>query len=365
MISSSLFTLFTNMFFRKPPALMFKKIQGASRNVVRFAILLIGALAMGLIYSLPAIDVISAPETSSDGILRHDSITRHVVLISIDGLRPDAIQRFGATTLLRLIQEGGYAIQAETSLPKTLPSHATMLTGVAPAVHGITWNEEPSLSSKLFSSDEYMLKAPTAFDILQTAGLSSAAFFSKAKLRLLIDSEPAVYAEYPSGLLSSFWDTHWTADRVADKVSKYLLEDGKRPSLLFVHIAEPDVAGHKHGWMSSEYRDAVRAADDAIEEILALADSGYGEGCYTAIITADHGGNGHKHGGSDPRSTAIPWITVGNGVRPGKSLTTRIRTEDTAATVLWLLNVAVPKAWTGKPVTSAYSTFEPSRCRGG
>ena len=59
-------------------------------------------------------------------------------MVSIDGLRPDAIGRYGLRTLARLVEEGAYDSAAQTILPsKTLPSHVSMLTGVPPARHGI------------------------------------------------------------------------------------------------------------------------------------------------------------------------------------------------------------------------------------
>ena len=59
------------------------------------------------------------------------SVTRNVVLVSIDGLRPDAIATFKAPTLSKLVSEGSYTLKATTILPsKTLPSHTSMLTGV-------------------------------------------------------------------------------------------------------------------------------------------------------------------------------------------------------------------------------------------
>lgn len=54
-----------------------------------------------------------------------------MLLISIDGLRPDAIERFGASTLQRFIKQGSYTLAASTITSKRLPSHTSMLTGVA------------------------------------------------------------------------------------------------------------------------------------------------------------------------------------------------------------------------------------------
>jgi predicted AlkP superfamily pyrophosphatase or phosphodiesterase len=57
------------------------------------------------------------------------SVSRHVV-VSIDGLRPDAISTYGAATLQRLMREGSYTLCASTIHPSTtLPSHTSMLTG--------------------------------------------------------------------------------------------------------------------------------------------------------------------------------------------------------------------------------------------
>ena len=66
---------------------------------------------------------------------------KHVVIISIDGLRPDAIEEAPAPTLLRLIREGAYCPKAETIRPSiTLPSHTAMLTGLDYSRHGVSWN---------------------------------------------------------------------------------------------------------------------------------------------------------------------------------------------------------------------------------
>src|SRR5690606_16223481 len=69
-------------------------------------------------------------------------LTRHVILASRDGLRPDAIEAYRPPTLTRLMRPGRSALEARTVLPaKTLPAHTAMLTGAAIERHGVTWNE--------------------------------------------------------------------------------------------------------------------------------------------------------------------------------------------------------------------------------
>jgi hypothetical protein len=270
------------------------------------------------------------------------AVTAHVVIISVDGLRPDAIVKFGATTLLRLMREGSYSLQARTVLPSTtLPSHTSMLTGLLPEAHGVTWNDD--------ETDEHgTVSVPTIFALAHAHGLQTAAIFSKSKFHELEVPGTLDYALAPSGRIVA-----WPAEWAVSGVEAYL--KWARPNLLFVHIADPDFAGHATGWMGYLYGQAVRRADRAVGDVLIAADSAFGRGSYTVIVTADHGGHGRNHGSSDPQDVLIPWIAWGEGVRGGTTVGPAPRTMDTAATALWLLAVPIPTNWTGVPVTTAFA----------
>ena len=267
--------------------------------------------------------------------------TQHVVVISLDGLRPDAIRRFRAGTLQRLMREGSYTLAARTIMPsKTLPSHTSMLTGVEPADHGITWNTDET-------ETHGVVEVPTIFAAAHARGLKTAAFFSKTKFHHLEVPQSLSHVNSPrTGKL--------TAAQTVRQVEAYL--ETEKPNLMFVHIGEPDYAGHFWGWMGWMYGRAVRQADDAVESVLEASDRAFGEGNYTVIVTADHGGHGWNHGSSDPRDVTIPWITWGKGVRGGTQLADGIRTMDTAATALWLLGVPVTTASDGLAVAHAFTT---------
>ena len=276
-------------------------------------------------------------------------VTDHVIVISVDGLRPDAIGKFNATTLQRLMREGRYSLNAQTiSISRTLPAHTSMLTGVDADVHGITWNAE--------KSGVGTVKVPTVFGVAHNAGFSTAAIFSKTKFHHLEVPATLDYVRSPRGKLALL---PWPSQRTADYVGEYLRK--AEPNLLFVHIAEADFTAHQFGWMSGTYGRAVREADLAISRILADADEHLGRGNYTVIVTADHGGHDKGHGTNDPRDMTIPWIVWGAGVQPGDTLS-GIRTMDTAATALWMLGVGAPESWVGRPVAAA---FEPKVARGG
>lgn len=275
------------------------------------------------------------------------STTDHVIVISVDGLRPDAIAEFSTPTFDRLIEEGSHTLEAKTILPsRTLPSHTSMLTGTEPAVHGVTWNSE--------QLDEHgHVATPTIFDAAQRAGLGTAAFFSKSKFRHLEVPGTLDYSQAPDA-----WPNIWSADRTIDDVAAYL--EAARPNLLFVHLAEPDYAGHLYGWMGPEYGTAVEEADDEVGELLEAADEAFGSGNYTVLLTADHGGHGISHGSSDPRDVTIPWVAWGEGVAAGRVLQGDVQTVDTAVTALWLLGVTPGPGVGGNVVREAFTSATPA-----
>jgi arylsulfatase A-like enzyme len=270
----------------------------------------------------------------------------HLILISVDGLRPDAIAAFGAVTLSRLIQEGSYTLTASTILPsKTLPSHTSMLTGEFPETHGVMRNAE-----KMFGG---AIQTPTVFGVLRSKGLKTAAFFSKSKFHDLQQPGTLDYSQAPGGWLGGLIPGRWTADRTILDVEEYLEND--RPNLLFVHFGDADYAGHRSGWMTPSYAEAVRRVDGSIGRLLSTADRVYGAGEYTVIVTADHGGRGRDHGSDNPLDVTIPWIAWGTRINPGP-IAGKVETVDTASTVLWLFGVPEPTEWAGDPVTAAFQS---------
>jgi arylsulfatase A-like enzyme len=274
------------------------------------------------------------------------AVSQHVLVVSVDGLRPDAIAVYGAPTLLRLMREGSYTLRARTVDPSiTLPSHTSMLTGQPPERHGVLWNN-------VASARHDRIELPNIFGTARAHGYRTAAFFSKAKFGPLQVHGTLDYSQAPGGLFG-----RWSSARTMADVAAYL--PGARPNLLFVHLSDPDAAGHRAGWMTPEYGRAVLAADRAIGRLLELADRAYGAGGYSLIVTADHGGHDKNHGSRDPRDVTIPWIAWGEGVKPGGLEHTAVRTMDTAATVLWLLGIARPPDWAGQVVREAYDRPRP------
>lgn len=117
------------------------------------------------------------------GALPSAASAEPVLLISIDGLRPaDVIEadkrEIVVPNLKRFLVEGTYAQTVRGVLPTvTYPSHATLLTGVSPAKHGIVGNNsfDPLQINQggwfWYASD---FKVPTLWDVAAKAKLTTA-----------------------------------------------------------------------------------------------------------------------------------------------------------------------------------------------
>ena len=282
-------------------------------------------------------------------MVRHGRVTDHVIVVSVDGLRPDAIKKYHAKTIERLMNEGRYSLTAQTiKTSLTLPSHTSMLTGVDETVHHVTWNSDKT-------KEKGYVQVPTIFALAKEQGFSTAAFFSKTKFHHLEIPSTLDYSRSPHG---SAMNSMFSAERTEEYFGQYLVH--AKPNVTFVHFMEADFMGHTFGWMGKMYGQAVREVDRNVARLLSDADARFGKGNYTVILTADHGGHGKRHGSTDARDMTIPWVVWGHGVQRGDTLS-GIRTMDTAATVLWLLGVDAPSNFMGRAVTDAFAPQLTSR----
>lgn len=257
-----------------------------------------------------------------------------VVVISLDGLRPDALSPDRTPTLWALAQAGAHTLTAQTILPSaTLMAHASMLSGYDIEGHGVTWNDYvPSLG---------FIQSPTLFSIAHDAGLET---------EMVVGKEKLVHIAAP-GTVTSFTYVPKGDFGLAEEAGK-AIADGF--DVLFVHFPGPDAAGHNYGWMSETYLGTVANSDEAVRRILEALDAAGMRASTLILVTADHGGHGTLHGSSLPEDTTIPWIVAGPGVVPGTKLATEVRVYDTTATALWALGMPLPEDLDGKPVLEAF-----------
>jgi predicted AlkP superfamily pyrophosphatase or phosphodiesterase len=261
-----------------------------------------------------------------------------VLIVSFDGLRPDAISEAGMTNVMSLMQTGAYTFGAQTIMPSTtLPSHTSMLVGTCPEKHIVRWNQYVPKNGFAMGTD--------IFDLAHAANMRTVMVVGKEKLRQI--TEPS------STDFFSFVDQ---TDKIIDPytVEQLAMQQIQQDfDLMFVHFPNGDLVGHDHGWMSRQQLRAYATDDESFGYILgSLKKHGLYESTLI-IITADHGGHDSTHGTDMLEDMTIPWIVSGLGIQP-MQLTTRVHTTDTAATAAFALGLSIPYEWDGGPVYEAF-----------
>lgn len=259
----------------------------------------------------------------------------HVIILSEDGLRPDALKEAGAPHHEMLMRGGAFTLHARTiRRASTLPSHAAMLSGFDVEEHGLFWNS--------WHPERGFIKVPTVLSVAMNAGKGSAAFVGKWKLQ---------HIAFPGGV-DVFSRPGYLCKKVVDEAAAYFV--AKRPQALFVHFSDPDEEGHSAGWMSEPQFKAIRSVDQCLETLLDAVKRSQVADRTLLIISADHGGHGRNHSGAIDEDRLIPWIAWGAGVRPGHRIVAPVSTMDTAATALWALGYEPARGAAGRPVSEAF-----------
>jgi hypothetical protein len=272
-----------------------------------------------------------------------------VLIVSFDGLRPDAIEAADMETVKALMQSGAYTLTAQTVFPSlTLPAHASMLAGTCPAKHIVRWDEYVPQNGYALGMD--------IFDLAHAAGLRTVMTVAKEKLRQV--TEPAS---------TDFFDFVDRTDRIQDSTTVLRLalnQVNEGFGLMFVHFAEGDIEGHRSGWMSRAQLGVYGREDRGLGSMLQrLKDRGMYE-TTLIIVTSDHGGHDSTHGSDLPEDMTIPWVVSGPRIVPGE-LQTQVHTMDTAATAAFALGLTIPFDWDGIPVYEAFGMRVDASRKGG
>lgn len=281
--------------------------------------------------------ILGFPEVTTRVNRPTHAAARRAILVSVDGLRGDAIARYGPPTLKRLVSEGAATTTARTVVPSlTIPAHLSLLAGVPPDRHGV-FSDRIELTAEMAALDPL-------FRFARKLGRSAVAFMSSdgplsgfqeaLACRLAFGLDSLTLVE-PSGAV--------IAEAAAQAVADSSLE------LIFLHIPDPDLAGHASGWMSPEYEAAVHRADSALARVLRSA--GAPEDSVLVVVTADHGGGGdygsHQHGSPADADVQIPLVLWGSGVAAATPLLDPT-ILDVAPTLLWALGMAPPGHYQGR-----------------
>jgi hypothetical protein len=275
------------------------------------------------------------PAAGPDCFLKPFNHVAHVIHISVDGLRPDAITALGPSNLphfYRLRTEGAFTDNARSDFDYTitLPNHTTQLTGrgvLGPTGHNWTSNSDPAPDQTLASNKGSYVAG--VFDVAHDCGLSTGEYASKSKFSLFATSWDAdngapdvILPDNGRNKIDVYVNDSDTAGLVSTLISDLTL---KPLEYVFLHLADPDAVGHAHGWditPGSEYSNAIKTMDDRLGTIFDLIDGDSRfTGCTAILLTADHGGSGGDHSNPTvPEDFTVPFYLWGPGIMAGADL---------------------------------------------
>ncbi len=247
-------------------------------------------------------------------------LTKHVVLISVDGLRPEFYldERWPAPMMQQMRMNGAHAEAVTGVFPTvTYPSHTTMITGVLPIRHGVLYNSpfERGGSTGRWYWEEGDVRVPTLWDAVRAADGTTASLGWPVSVGAPIDhnlpeiwslesdvdpitvmrehATPGLFEEVEreaTGRLTreNFTISAMTRDDRAGDIAAYWLTTHK-PTLMTVHLIETDHFQHEDGRDSAQVRRAVAAVDRAIAQMWEAAEAVGMLDRTTFVITGDHG----------------------------------------------------------------------------
>ena len=252
-----------------------------------------------------------------------------VILISIDGMRPDGALACGNPFVQQMMAIGSHALDAKTVFPSvTLPCHMSMFHSVPPERHGMTTN--------LFMPQVHPVQG--LFEQITWAGGACAMYYGWEPLRDISRPGSLRYAEYIHSYAEDATDGILT-DRALARIQK------DHPDFVFLYMVETDEkGGHDSGWMTDTYLSYVSAAIDNVKRVWEAAGDEY-----TVIVTADHGGHGRGHGSDAPEDMTIPMFFLGKEFEAGKALP-NVSILDLAPTIAKIMGVPAAPQWEGKPL---------------
>ena len=264
-----------------------------------------------------------------------------IILVIIDGCRSDGLEQAKTPNIDYMIENGAHTLNALTVTPSvTLPAHFSIFTSLPPIAHNVLTNtESPNLSPT----------ARSIIDVAKNFGKKTAAFYSWEYFRNLL---------MPGSLDHSYFINSGSVDNrdieVAQAAAGCL--NSYCPDFCFIYLEGTDIAGHRSGFMSAEYLDAIETADTALGIILNKLKKADLFDCYNIILHSDHGGIDHHHTENRPEVMTVPWIAFGPEVRQKHIITDKVNIIDTAPTLAGLMNIPVHHTWQGRAISEIFKT---------
>lgn len=254
-------------------------------------------------------------------------MNKKVILISVDGMRPDGFISCGNSYADELLKITSYSMKARTVFPSvTLPCHISLFHSVPPERHGTMTNA--------YTAPVRPVKG--LFEVLRDSGKKSGMFYGWEELRDVSRPGSLDRAEYIESYSAESTDA-----LLCDSALEYIKES--TPDFVFLYMVETDTkGGHDNGWMSEEYLRYVSIAVDNIKKVIETVGDEY-----TVVVVADHGGHLRGHGDDSDEDMTIPVLIYGEDIPCGKELSD-VSILDIAPTVTSLMGLSAYEKWEGR-----------------
>lgn len=248
-----------------------------------------------------------------------------ILLVTLDTTRADAVQpeNPGVETpnLAALAARGVRFTQAYSTVPSTLPAHASMLTGLYPAGHGVHENARRLAD-----------RHPLLQELLNKLGYETAAFVSGYPLERQFglargfDSYDDDFAAAGAGSVER------SAAATTERVLAHLARASGRPLFLWVHFYDPHEPYQPPPPFAERYRGdpylgEIAAMDEQLGRLLAAFEQRVGREQARVVVVGDHGEGRGDHGEMLHGNLLyqgvmrVPLVVAGGGLAPG------VRTE--------------------------------------
>jgi arylsulfatase A-like enzyme/Tfp pilus assembly protein PilF len=293
----------------------------------------------------------------------------NVILITLDTTRADRLGIYGyqngeTSSFDRYAAQGVIFEHAYAPAPITLPSHATILTGLYPPEHGLRVNGQGRLPSEI----------PLLSELLKNKGYQTAAFVSSSVLDATFGLNRGfdLYDDYASQKnRKQLQRRHRNGRNVVDAALSWLNNQASQRFFCWIHLydahapytAREEIFGDR--FKQTPYDAGIAYELQQVDRVTTFLKEHHLDQKTLVVITADHGeGLGDhresEHGMLAYNSTLhVPLVFVGTKrCQPARRVSTAVSVADITPTILDVLNLRAPNHVSGRSLKDALGGHE-------
>jgi predicted AlkP superfamily pyrophosphatase or phosphodiesterase len=268
-------------------------------------------------------------------------LTPKVLLIGLDGVRPDVLADVATPNIDALAAAGSFTDHARTGLPSVSgPGWSSMLNGAWPDKHGVTDNDFTGKRYDLYP--DFLTRIEQVRPELNT--------FAVADWKPLVwaeDGMPTISDAVDDKHVLDGYEIGWPeGDAQSVELALGALGDPDTDAL-FVYLGNPDEVSHETNSIGVEYREAIARADEQVGRIVSAVRSRptYAQEDWLILMSTDHGRTSDgDHGGDTPEERTIFFLASGASAVIGTPPDT-VFIVDVPVTALAHLGISADPSW--------------------